>query len=103
MPSETFILPVCQKSIGGMNTLKRMDNKTEYHDFLMNQINDIYAGNLLVCPECKKKTAKAKFVFFPDNIGFCVVECPNCNIAVEVMSRLGRTDNIKAEIVEEDW
>ena len=77
---------------------KKKGNKK--HDEWMEQMEDAYVGKTLICPYCGHRSAHITFCFSPDNIGYCYAECDDCKAFESVISRMGRTDKIKANIKE---
>ena len=77
---------------------RNMDHNKNHHKIMMSQLDKIYAGETLICPNCNNLSANPRFAFFPDDIGYFYVECDNCNICIQVGSRIIKTDKIKAPI-----
>ena len=77
---------------------EKMDHNPKHHKLMMSQLDKIYAGETLLCPNCNNMSLIPKFVFFPDDVGYCYVECKSCNTCIQVGSRIIKTDKIKAAI-----
>lgn len=81
-----------------MTTGKKQDINQDNRKKWMEQIEDVFNGKPLLCPVCNKRTGRSVFYFFPDDVGYCTVECNDCGSWMSLIDRIIRSDKIKAEV-----